>query len=344
MPPSCAIGSTSSAAWWRAGPDAVEPADLLAQKVREAERIGHPPTTARVLFEAGRRSRRAEREALADDYFRRAYFEAIEGGADRLALEASLSASARSMPLAEARSWARIGFALCDRLEDVDASCAAVHLNLAASLMEAGHLDEAADPARAAVELSRMQPDVRRRVLALNVAGTLAQRTGARQRAVALFEEALTQSEVLEGDRAMLYSNLAVAYGGAGRNADAEELLRSAIAGTGSTPDERWAFMGNLARVVAKDPQRGTEARQILRDIETQLAAAGRQRTMLHAETLRARASVASKLGDLDEAAAALRAADRILEIDLDLDPTSLHRRNVNAALAEVRQERSAAQ
>ncbi len=287
--------------------------------VNMARAVGHLPTLAEVQLHAGNIAVDAHRPARARKRYELAFSSAIAGGADRVALAASIAAIGvvpEVMPLRQARRWAATALSLCERLGNVERDRARAHNYLAQALVHAGHLQEARQIIGPALEFAQQAPaDDSLATGILHSAGVLEVYIDDHEAAIEHLSEAAGRARQLNQHGASTVEislALAAAYRYDDRREQAERLLARLVNDPWIDRNARTRVQLALALVIADRPARLDESLMLLRGVQAEVHGVEGDHSIPFADTMATKGQVLRKTGRLDEARAAYRTARSI--------------------------------
>ena len=289
------------------------PLDEVDDRLAEARELGHLPTLALALIVVGRRISSTD-EARANALYEEAFTVASEGGAERRALSAAVSAggfAANHGTIEQTRRWVRSALAMTERISNPGRNAVSAHMNMAIAYANGQRWDDAIasleDALRRADE--DLPPDHPAYVDVYRTVAAIYAKTDDVDLAIDYARVALSRLDPeLEADTARaneITAVLAAAYRNADRLVEAEAQLRAIIDQRQTHPATRFQTAGNLAILLA-DYGRDYDGLQLIEEHE------GRPYEGYetgYANMLACKGAVLKNLDHLDGAADAFRRA-----------------------------------
>lgn len=315
-----------------------EDARAMMERARATQ---HLPTLATVQVAASRRTHQRGDNEKALSLCDEAFATANAGGADWVALRAAMACTSPASMLGNveaARQWEGRVEAFTQRVGEAPLQILESRALLTSTLARAGALDEARARAAQLYTDSLAAPAHDRSALAaLAEVGMVAIWLDDYDAAVLRLEEGLRRAQLFYPDdasmRSMFTGRLATAYRYVARYAESEAMFERTLSGT-LAPDERTLTRLNYALMLADQPARRDDARDILAQTQSELEARGDVSAVDLANVLSSLGQVELKRGRRDEARAVLLRARALYSEHLHADHISVQ--NVDQLLARV--------
>jgi len=290
----------------------------LEERLAEARDIGHLPTVASTLLLAGKHIHPHD-PSQALQYFEESYTVASDGGADREALSAAVSASAAAAniaPLSETQRWVKSALALSERIANPGRLPASAHMNMAIALANVGKREQAVEAlgdAYAYAEKTLAPEDPFNVELHTISAGVyvIARdfELGIDSAQLALMHMDLDQPHDIDRINEVS-STLAAAYNAVGRSDEAMALLHEVVERPETDESTRFRTAGNLALYRSWIG----EAYEALEAIEALEASPRDPGSIGLGNMLSIKGTLLKNMGNLDRATTALRRARNIYD------------------------------